>query len=171
MCDVFEDHPQVTEARKSLWDLIDETPWLVWQLLTKRIENAESMVPWGDNWPSNVWLGTSTENQTYADKRLQVLYTLPAKVRFISAEPLLGPIDLARWMPQGNARWQCGGCHRFFSGEWQETCPACGRVGYWSGSHAGNSHPGGQPLGWIVAGRRERTWCAPMRTGVASFPS
>ncbi|QRE81862.1 phage Gp37/Gp68 family protein [Rhodococcus ruber] len=51
----------------------------------------------GDYWPlPNVWLGVSTESQQWADTRIPALLSTPAAVRFISAEPLLGPIDLAR---------------------------------------------------------------------------
>lgn len=100
MADVFERHPvdeinaQLDSARARLWDLIGETPWLHWQLLTKRIENVADMVPWGFDWPANVWIGTSVEDQRRADERIPVLLTLPARVRFLSCEPLLGPVDL-----------------------------------------------------------------------------
>jgi hypothetical protein len=47
-------------------------------------------------WPMpNIWVGTSCENQKYADERIPILCQVPAKVHFISAEPLIGPIDLA----------------------------------------------------------------------------
>jgi protein gp37 len=47
------------------------------------------------HWPlPNVWLGVSTENQQWADIRIPALLETPAAVRWISAEPLLGPIDL-----------------------------------------------------------------------------
>lgn len=98
MADVFEDHPDVVEPRKRLWDLIEATPWLHWQLLTKRPENVAAMAPWGSDWPGNVWLGTSVENQRYADQRIPLLLAAPAKVRFLSCEPLLGPVDLSRWL-------------------------------------------------------------------------
>lgn len=94
MADVFEDHPDLEESRKRLWGLIEATPWLRWQLLTKRPENVAGMAPWGRDWPSWVWLGVSAENQRWADTRIPVLLDLPARARFISAEPLLGPIDL-----------------------------------------------------------------------------
>jgi protein gp37 len=48
--------------------------------------------------PSNVWLGTSVENQEWAEKRIPPLIETPAAVRFLSCEPLLGPIDLSRWL-------------------------------------------------------------------------
>lgn len=94
MADVFEDHPQLNEPRERLWQLIDATPHLRWQLLTKRPENVATMAPWGDTWPEHVWLGASAENQRFADQRLPILQSIPAKVRFISAEPLLGPLSL-----------------------------------------------------------------------------
>lgn len=94
MADVFEDHPDVKDARLRLWDLIDATPWLCWQLLTKRPENIASMAPWGNDWPAHVWIGTSVENQRYAELRIPILAAVPAKVRFLSCEPLLGDIDL-----------------------------------------------------------------------------
>jgi protein gp37 len=102
MADVFESHPQVAEPRKRLFGVIEDTPWLIWQLLTKRIENVIDMVPWGDNWPSNVWLGTSVENQDYAvpvghpsgRERIPILLEIPAVIHFLSCEPLLGPVQL-----------------------------------------------------------------------------
>ncbi|MCC9708234.1 phage Gp37/Gp68 family protein [Streptomyces sp. MNU76] len=99
MGDVFEDHPQVTTARERLWELIDQTPWLRWQLLTKRPENVSAMVPWKDAWPDHVWIGTSCEDQRRADERIPLLLQINARVRFLSCEPLLGPIDLGRWLP------------------------------------------------------------------------
>lgn len=100
MSDVFELHPvpevnaELDAARARLWDLIEATPWLRWQLLTKRPQNVMGMVPWGDNWPVNVWLGTSVEDQKRADERIPELLKVPAKVRFLSCEPLLGDVTL-----------------------------------------------------------------------------
>jgi protein gp37 len=110
MADVFEDHPDVGDARGRLWDLIERTPWLTWQLLTKRIENVDAMAPWGDAWPANVWLGTSVENQKFADLRTPVLLGIPARTRFLSCEPLLGPIDLRLPGVEPRIDWViCGG--------------------------------------------------------------
>jgi protein gp37 len=100
MSDVFEQHPvpeinaQLDGARARLWDLIADTPWLVWQLLTKRPENVPGMAPWGDRWPDNVWLGTSVESQRWAVQRIGLLVDAGAQVNFLSCEPLLGPVDL-----------------------------------------------------------------------------
>ena len=53
-----------------------------------------------EQWPlPNVWIGVSAENQDTANERVPLLLELPAAVRFVSAEPLLGPIDLSPWMP------------------------------------------------------------------------
>ena len=90
LADVFDDEVP-NEWRGRVWEIIDRCRMLNFQLLTKRIENVASMVPWGDHWPDNVWIGTSVENQEYATKRLPILSELPAIVRFISAEPLLDP--------------------------------------------------------------------------------
>ena len=53
----------------------------------------------GETWPlPNVWLGTSVENQHWADVRIPKLLETPAAVRFLSCEPLLGPVDLTAWL-------------------------------------------------------------------------
>src|SRR5204862_4360809 len=65
MADVFEDHADLERWRVRLWELIEATPWLHWQLLTKRPENALRLAPWSDEWPENVWLGTSIENSRF----------------------------------------------------------------------------------------------------------
>jgi len=46
--------------------------------------------------PQNVWIGTTVENQDYADRRIPKLLNIPAKVHFLRVEPMLGPVDLAR---------------------------------------------------------------------------
>jgi protein gp37 len=104
MADVFEDHSGLDVWREKLWDLVAETPWLHWQLLTKRPENVLAMSPWANEWPHNVWIGASIENSRFTF-RADLLREVPCAVRFISAEPLLGslfvekrgraPLDLA----------------------------------------------------------------------------
>jgi protein gp37 len=93
MADVFEEHPQLDRWRARLWDVIEATPMLQWQLLTKRPENVWPMVPWRARWPENVWIGTSVENSRHTF-RVDILRELPAAVTFISAEPLLGSLFL-----------------------------------------------------------------------------
>lgn len=106
-------------ARLRLFDLIRATPNLDWLLLTKRPENVRptlggvaalagaaglsDLAAWLALWaagtpPANVWLGTSVEDQVRADERIPHLAAAPAALRFLSAEPLLGPVapDLSR---------------------------------------------------------------------------
>ena len=104
LADVF-DNQVPTRWRDDLWHRIEQTPNLDWLLLTKRPQNIAKMLPdprtgvkpWGDGWP-NVWLGTTVENQTEADRRIPHLLAASACVRFLSCEPLLGPVDLSRWL-------------------------------------------------------------------------
>jgi protein gp37 len=99
MADVFEPREDLKPWREKLWALIAETPWLDWQLLTKRPEEVMGMAPWRwGKWPANVWVGASVENQEWADKRIPILSQIPAAVRFLSCEPLVGPVDLQRWL-------------------------------------------------------------------------
>lgn len=105
LADVFEDkpdQPEMDEWREDLFDLIELTPNLDWLLLTKRPENVMKMLPrewqpysdWG-GMVRNVWIGTSVENQEQADTRIPALLTIPAAVRFLSMEPLLGKVELS----------------------------------------------------------------------------
>lgn len=98
MADVFEDRDELTQHRDRLFDLICKTPNLDWLLLTKRPQNVLQMVPWDGHWPENVWLGTTVELQARAEELLPFLERIPAKVRFISAEPLLGPLKIEKWL-------------------------------------------------------------------------
>jgi protein gp37 len=71
---------------------------LDWLLLTKRPQNIADMIPWSKkSWPGNIWLGTTVENQHWAEIRLPELLQHNAKVRFLSCEPLLGAINLKPW--------------------------------------------------------------------------
>ncbi len=98
MADVFEGRNEHAQLRERLWRLIDKTPNLDWLLLTKRPNKVNQLAPWGGTWPANVWVGTTVENQEWTDKRLPHLLAVPSVVRFVSAEPLLGPVDLTRYM-------------------------------------------------------------------------
>ena len=101
LADVFDNQADPT-WRVDLWDMIQHTQHLDWLLLTKRPQNIAKMLPgncgWSNpDWPwPNVWLGTTVENQTEADRRIPPLLAVPAKVHFLSCEPLLGPLNLRR---------------------------------------------------------------------------
>jgi protein gp37 len=92
LCDIFEDHPKANEIRPEVFDLIRSTPWVHYQLLTKRPQNIAKMLPsdWGQGW-ENVWLGTTVEDAKVA-WRLDHLRSIPATVRFVSYEPAIGPL-------------------------------------------------------------------------------
>ncbi|MCA9223333.1 MAG: DUF5131 family protein, partial [Planctomycetales bacterium] len=93
MTDVFLDDRVIAAELAKLWPVIRSTPWLDWQLLTKRPERIAGSLPddWDQGFP-NVWLGTSIESNDYAS-RADHLRNIPAVVRFISYEPALGPLD------------------------------------------------------------------------------
>lgn len=99
MADIFEDHPQLPEWRIRLFKMIEKTPFLIWQLLTKRPENVAKMIPKGwleKGMPANVWMGTTVENQKMADERIPILSTIKVQsgIRFLSCEPLLEEINI-----------------------------------------------------------------------------
>lgn len=96
MSDTFEDREDLSAARDLLWICACCVPALDLLLLTKRPENVMRLVPveWREHWPANVWIGTTVENQAAADERIPHLLQVPARVRFLSCEPLLGPVKL-----------------------------------------------------------------------------
>ncbi len=109
MSDFFEDHDKIHGVRESAKRQIESLTNIDVQLLTKRPENIAKFAPeWIDNWPQHIWIGTSVEDQDAADKRIPELLSIPAKVRFLSMEPLLGYVDLSEYLWYS---WQpcCGG--------------------------------------------------------------
>jgi protein gp37 len=103
MADVLEDRADLDSWRVKLWETIEATQRLDWMLLTKRPERFSILPP---EIVQRVWAGTTVESQEYAD-RIAHLPEL-ARVRFVSAEPLLGPLDLRRYL--GRVDWViCGG--------------------------------------------------------------
>lgn len=120
MSDFFEARKDLTLARLEALDVIRQTPHLDWLILTKRPEHIleslrECLVPsyrqerydlngWLEAWfagnpPANVWLGTTVEDQPRANERIPALLRVPAAVRFLSCEPLLGPVNLREAAP------------------------------------------------------------------------
>lgn len=98
LADVF-DNEVPPEWRADLFDLIVTTPHLDWLLLTKRIGNVVGMLPplvnpFDKIFP-NVWIGATIVNQEEADRDIPKLLAVPAAKRFLSMEPLLGPVDLS----------------------------------------------------------------------------
>lgn len=109
MADVFEKRADLVEHRSRLWAVVESTRWLDWLLLTKRPQNIGAMVPWQGAWPANVWIGATVENQLYAQRRLPHLLAHPARVRFLSCEPLLGKVELAEWLGPEKINWVIAG--------------------------------------------------------------
>lgn len=133
----------------ALLGLIAETPHLDWQLLTKRphlwrerlvaahrhatgdMEHESEVGSWIEAWlngkaPANVWVGTTVEDQKRADERIPALLAIPARVRFLSMEPLLEAVDLERGLAVIDSNGEPSG-------------PRC--------------KPDGAPsIGWIIAG-------------------
>lgn len=154
------------DLRADLWRLVERCTNLDLLLLTKRPQNVPGMVPehWlrsGGQWPENLWAGVTVENQAAADERIWPLLELPAPVRFLSMEPLLGPVNLGKWLPIGRARMQCQKCRAFLPSVGD--CPHCGAdCCYLSGSHAANVRDPNprsitgwtsrQPLDWLITG-------------------
>ena len=144
LADVFEDRPELCSPRQRLFHLIGQTPNLDWLLLTKRPENVGPLGVRQQLWypqdglPRNVWLGTSVEDQACADERIPHLLRTPAAVRFLSVEPLLGPVDLnPAWLSCDNA---------------ETVCPACGEIACDCGS-----------IDWVIIGGESGPQARPCR--------
>lgn len=99
MADVFEKNPVLVPHRQRLLDLIAATPHLDWLLLTKRIHGVRKLLPKGYEFPSNVWLGATVENQVVANKMIKYLLEFESpSVRFLSCEPLLSDLNLKPYL-------------------------------------------------------------------------
>lgn len=129
MSDLFHDNiPDVFIAR--VWEVMQRCPQHTFQVLTKRHARMRSLLSSAEfremvfkfggvgrgqanghleqyrGWPlNNVWVGVSAENQQWADIRIPALLDTPAAVRFVSCEPLLGPITLHPYWTHGRPRW------------------------------------------------------------------
>jgi len=96
LADVF-DNEAPSAWRADLFALIAQTPHLDWLLLTKRVGNVQRLLadpgmP-GPELPANVWLGATVVDQTEYERDLLKLLAVPARVRFLSVEPMLGPLQ------------------------------------------------------------------------------
>lgn len=110
LADVFDNEvPQ--RWRQNLMSLVAETPMLDWLFLTKRVGNAKRMLSDAsmhdvalltadDHYlpPKNLWIGATICNQEEADRDIPKLLATPAAKWFLSIEPMLGPVDLSRWL-------------------------------------------------------------------------
>jgi protein gp37 len=158
LADVF-DNQVPAEWRNDLWDLIKRTEHLDWLLLTKRPQNIRKMIldlpaghwaEWGAGWP-NVWLGTTVENQAEADRRIPHLLAVPAARRFLSCEPLLGPVALHHIRMETKAGTGFADALR---GEFY--LPGCGSVS----SQTFTRQP---RIDWVIAGGESGPGARPLR--------
>lgn len=157
LADVFDNEVD-PQWRADLFALIRATPNLDWLLLTKRIGNATDMIAdairlmprdtqcgtgqWNHTpiaqWPwDNVWIGATVCNQAEASRDIPKLLSVPARVRFLSMEPLLGRVDLCE--PLG--MW------------WNQTMGCFESTGQ-------RFNPGG--LDWVIAGGESGAGARPM---------
>jgi protein gp37 len=116
MSDLFhEDIP--LEYLQEIFAVMRETPWHIYQILTKRDKKLSELAPKLE-WSENIWMGVSVENQKYTH-RVDALRQVPAKVRFLSCEPLLGSLNLdlkgINWVIVGG---ESGYQHRPMQPEW-----------------------------------------------------
>lgn len=151
MSDLFHDDVPEWYIGKVL-DIVRRCPQHTFQVLTKRARRMLDVVKWIELiWanspirpdtvlPPNLWLGVSVENQAVADERIPLLLQVPAAVRFLSCEPLLGPLDLSKYLLDiyYEGRAACRGVHWVIAG--------------------GESGPGARPM-HIYWARRLRDQC------------
>jgi protein gp37 len=117
MSDLFHELVPLEFIRR-VFEVMIEADRHVFQILTKRHERLAELA-WQLPWPGNIWMGVSIENRRWVE-RADYLRRVPAAVRFISAEPLLGPLDgldLAGidWLIAGG---ESGPGHRVVRAEW-----------------------------------------------------
>ena len=153
----------LNDVRKRMFETIDDTPNLDWQLLTKRPENIRKMWPfycdprtngYQDNLRRNVWLGTSIANQADAEKNIPELLKcrdLASKL-FLSVEPMVGPVDLAKFIGE---RFDCEYCgpvekNYEFDGQCQHAvCKKC----FTNWDDAGSTVTGAESdIDWVIVG-------------------
>ena len=113
MSDTFHPHIEYGDL-DYLYNVMERANHHIFQVLTKRPGRAADWWKWASThvddpfqaipWPAHIHLGTSVESQKYAP-RIEVLARVPAPVKFVSAEPLLGPLDLTSYLEQGLVQW------------------------------------------------------------------
>lgn len=148
-------------ARSDLFELIKDTPMLDWQLLTKRASLIEKSLPedWGNGY-DNVWLGVTCEDVRYGLNRLVYLRDIPAKVKFLSCEPLLEDISFLHlgWIDWVIIGGESGPGCRLMRACWAEALiHACEiqDVPVWFKQWGGNTKNKG---GCVICGEEFKQW-------------
>lgn len=160
LADVF-DNEAPDEWRADLWQLLRETPNLRWILLTKRIGNASKMLP--ADWPfPNAGLMATLANQEEWDRDYRKLKAIPATWHGVSAEPLLGPIDMGPmtfhfgpvdWMITGG---ESGPVRRPLDMQWvRDIRDQCARLGV-TFHHKQNGGLRGKDNGCLIDGTEHK---------------
>jgi protein gp37 len=116
MSDIFHERMPLGFLQE-IFKVMEDCPQHVFQILTKRHERMLELAP-HLSWRENVWMGVSVENQDYVH-RVDYLRRVPAEVRFLSCEPLLGPLELdlegIHWVIVGG---ESGPGHRPIEADW-----------------------------------------------------
>ena len=144
MSDLF--HRSIPDAYlRQVWTTMLTADRHVYQVLTKRPHRMVHLIETLHlPTPPHIWLGTSVESQAMADSRIPALLATPAPIRFVSAEPLLGPVDLGPWI--ADLQWiivggESGPGRRAMDYEWaraiRDVCAGAGvPFFYKQGNHA-----------------------------------
>jgi protein gp37 len=156
LADVFDAEVDAGWRMDLFSNLINVTPWLDWLLLTKRPKVANEFFG-GFPVQDNIWIGTTVENQKMADLRIPELLQIKAKVRFLSCEPLLGPLDLTA-VCTGHYFIDSLSGHKYHDSPEPSPTEKCARInwviaGGESGGKARPSHPD-----WFRSLRRQCLW-------------
>jgi protein gp37 len=155
MSDVFHAHFSF-DMIKRVFETMNEASWHQFQLLTKRPERAARIADRLD-WTPNIWVGTSIESMKVAGRADALRRIGQAHVRFISAEPLLGPLDDLnltdiQWVIGGG---ESGSGHRAVNPAWarslRDSCAAYGVAFFWKQWGGRTPKSGGRLLD-------DRTW-------------
>lgn len=96
----------------------------MWNALARRRDDAmaTALIMEGGGPLPNVWVGVTAEDQAAADERIPELLATPAAVRWVSVEPMLGPVDLSEWIAPVSICHSCGAEHE---GHVPGDCPSC----------------------------------------------
>lgn len=141
-------HEAIDSYRNDAWDIIRQCPQHTFQILTKRPERILQCLPddWGDGW-DNVWLGTSVGNAPTSTEgsgyRIAQLSDVPAKIRFLSLEPLWGPVDIGMNYSYRSFGSKCSSCSGIgnLNDNFKTPCPECNQTGI---------NP--NPIDWVIVG-------------------
>lgn len=176
---------QADEWRADAWRIIRDTPH-TYQILTKRPERIAECLPadWDNGYP-NVWLGVSVEDQDAANLRIPILKHIPAKIRFLSCEPLLGPVILRSWVRPSPGwapdfiHWvivggESGPGARPMNAEWarslRDECGAAGDVAFFFKQWGGNRKVGDVWGGDELDGKQHQAFPGYLPSRIGALP-